>query len=224
MGSYDENPSETGFHSRFRNLLHSYTHQTGHREAYTFWTGCGAIYRNLFLQYGGFDTTPGGIDDVELGRRLAVSGVRIELHPEIQVQHRKRWTFFSWVATDFRLRGIPWTLLIFRERSMPNVLNLDYRNRASVALVWVALVGAAAAVFRSDLGFIPAVLVAITLWLNRGCYSFLRKRGGFRFAIASAAAHLFHLLVCGASFLAGAVLFAFSPRRNESVLETFADR
>jgi multisubunit Na+/H+ antiporter MnhB subunit len=128
------------------------------------------------------------------------------------------------MATDFWLRGIPWTLLILRERSMPNVLNLDYRNRASIALVWAALPAAAAAMFRPDLGFAAVVLAGTALWLNRRFYSFLKQRGGFRFAFASAAAHLLHLFISGASFMAGAILFVLSSRRETTVLEDLADQ
>lgn len=224
MGSYDEHPSDPGFHSRFRNLLHTYTHQTGQREACTFWTGCGAIYRDLFLQYGGFDAKPGMIDDVEMGRRLTANGVRIELSPEIQVQHRKRWTCWSWIVTDFWLRGVPWTLLILEERSMPNVLNLNYRNRASVALVWLTLFAAAVSIRHTEPYVIPMILVAAILWLNRRFYRFLHRCQGFQFALASSAAHLLHLFVCGASFLAGLLLFAFSPRRAPIAVQNLADQ
>jgi GT2 family glycosyltransferase len=222
MGSYDVDPSEPGFHSQFRNLLHSYVHQTGRREASTFWTGCGAVYRHVFLQHQGFDETPGMIDDVEFGFRLHRSGIRIDLRPEIQVQHRKRWTLRSWIETDFRLRGIPWTRLILRERSMPNVLNLDYRNRASIALTWAALAFGAASLFWPAMGFVALALIGVTLWLNRRLYSFLKRRHGLRFAVASAPAHLLHLLVSGASFLAGTMMFALSTRRQERVLEDLA--
>jgi GT2 family glycosyltransferase len=222
MGSYDVNPSEPGFHSQFRNLLHSYVHQTGRREASTFWTGCGAVYRHVFLQHRGFDETPGMIDDVEFGIRLHRSGIRIDLRPEIQVQHRKRWTLRSWIETDFRLRGIPWTRLILRERSMPNVLNLDYRNRASIALTWAALALGAASLFWPALGFVALALTGVTLWLNRRLYSFLKRRHGLRFAVACVPAHLLHLLVSGASFLAGTMMFALSARREERVLEDLA--
>jgi GT2 family glycosyltransferase len=224
MGAYDDHPSDAGFHSRFRNLLHSYTHQIGQREACTFWTGCGAIYRDLFFQRGGFNTEPGMIDDVELGRRLTANGVRIELRPEIKVQHRKRWTCWSWIIVDFWQRGVPWTRLILEERAMPNVLNLSYRNRSSVVMVWLALVGSAAFIRRPDLYVIPLVLVAATLWLNRRFYRFLHRGQGLQFALASTAAHLLHLLVCGASFLAGCLLFGFAPRRASIVPQGLADR
>ena len=35
-----------------RNLLHHYVHQTGHEDASTFWCGCGAIRRAVFLEDG----------------------------------------------------------------------------------------------------------------------------------------------------------------------------
>ena len=55
IGSYDASPAAGGFVSRYRNLLHHYTHQHGACEAQTFWAGCGAIRRNVFLESGGFD-------------------------------------------------------------------------------------------------------------------------------------------------------------------------
>ena len=45
FGSYDDDPPAPGHASRYKNLLHHYVHQHGHREALTFWTGCGAVSR-----------------------------------------------------------------------------------------------------------------------------------------------------------------------------------
>ena len=43
FGSYDANPRAPGIVSRYRNLLHHFVHQRGHREAATFWAGLGAV-------------------------------------------------------------------------------------------------------------------------------------------------------------------------------------
>ena len=49
FGSYDDQPQATNFLSQYRNLLHHYIHQHGKIDASTFWSGCGAIRRDVFL-------------------------------------------------------------------------------------------------------------------------------------------------------------------------------
>jgi GT2 family glycosyltransferase len=147
MGSYDNDPAAQDFISQYRNLMHSYVHQTGAELASTFWSGCGAIRRNIFLEHSGFNESYGrpAIEDIELGYRLIRGGCKIVLDRTIQVTHLKRWTFWSLVKTDILDRGIPWTELILRDRFMPNDLNLQLSQRVSVALVFI-LVGFAGTV------------------------------------------------------------------------------
>ena len=52
FGSYDDMPFESNFLSQYKNLLHHYVHQTANEEASTFWTGCGAIRREIFFKIG----------------------------------------------------------------------------------------------------------------------------------------------------------------------------
>ena len=100
FGSYDDCPAAPGLVSQFRNLLHHYVHQQGSfvddaRPARTFWTGCGAIRRQVFLDLGGFDPQlyrRPAIEDIELGYRLTRAGCRIDLARDIQATHLKRWT------------------------------------------------------------------------------------------------------------------------------------
>lgn len=138
FGSYDTQPAALNILSQYRNLFHHFVHQQSHEEASTFWSGCGAIRRSLFLQMGGFDTGYGRpcIEDIELGVRLHKAGHRIILNKEIQVTHLKRWTFWSMVKTDVKDRGIPWTELMLQEREMPNNLNTQYSQRISVLLAY----------------------------------------------------------------------------------------
>jgi len=142
MGSYDSNPSSPDFISQYRNLMHCYVHQSGEENASTFWSGCGAIRRTLFLEHSGFHEGYGrpAIEDIELGYRLIRAGRKIILDRSIQVTHMKRWTFWGLVKTDIFDRGIPWTELILRDRCLPDDLNLQLSQRVSVALVFL-LVG-----------------------------------------------------------------------------------
>jgi GT2 family glycosyltransferase len=145
FGSYDTQPGALNILSQYRNLFHHFVHQQSREEASTFWSGCGAIRRALFLDMGGFDTSYGhpSIEDIELGVRLRKAGRRIILNKEIQVTHLKRWTFWSMIKTDVKDRGIPWTQLILRESALPNDLNLRVSQRFSTVLAYgiLALLG-----------------------------------------------------------------------------------
>ena len=139
MGSYDDKPGDPDFLSQYRNLMHHFVHQNARREACTFWSGCGAMRRNIFLEHGGFDESyeRPAIEDIELGTRLFQAGEKMILDRDIQVTHLKKWTFWGLIKADVFDRGIPWTELILRDRQMPNDLNLQLSQRVSVALAFV---------------------------------------------------------------------------------------
>ncbi len=152
MGSYDTSPASPDFISRYKNLMHSFVHQRGRRDACTFWSGCGAIRREVFLRHAGFDESYDrpAIEDIELGYRLRQDGRKMILDKDLQVTHLKHWTFWGLLKTDVLDRGIPWTELVLRDRYMPNDLNLELSQRVSVALAFllVGLALAAAALWR----------------------------------------------------------------------------
>ena len=54
IGSYDDDPAERDFLSQYKNLMHCFVHQTGNEQASTFWSGCGAIRRDVSLAHSGF--------------------------------------------------------------------------------------------------------------------------------------------------------------------------
>ena len=137
FGSYDDAPANPEFLSQYKNLFHHFVHQHASEQAVTFWAGCGAVRRDAFLAVGGFDAQRyprPSIEDIELGARLRSAGHRIMLHKGIQVTHLKRWTLRGIVRSDVFDRGIPWTLLLLQERSLPNDLNLRISQRAGAIL------------------------------------------------------------------------------------------
>jgi GT2 family glycosyltransferase len=162
IGSYDNQPGATDFISQYRNLMHAFVHQTGAEQASTFWSGCGAIRRPVFMQHSGFslEYKRPAIEDIELGYRLCRAGQKVVLDRKIQVTHLKRWTFWGLVKTDMLDRGISWTELILRDRRMPDDLNLQLSQRISVALVFV-LVVLSASVALIEGAFLMAPLLAI---------------------------------------------------------------
>jgi glycosyltransferase involved in cell wall biosynthesis len=196
IGAYDLEPEAAGFVSRFRNLMHSYYHHRGRREASTFWGACGAVRRESFFAAGGFSPRfrRPSIEDIEFGRRLKKSGGRIVLDPAVQIRHRKKWTLGSMVRTDIRDRAIPWTRLILEQGEMPNDLNTSRVQRLAVALT---LAGAGVVVLDWRLGLVCWGLAVV---LNWRLYAFLGKHWSWWAAIAAAPLHLFYLSYSGLTF------------------------
>jgi glycosyltransferase involved in cell wall biosynthesis len=169
IGSYDTAPQATDFLSRYKNLMHCFVHQTARREACTFWSGCGAIRRQIFAEHSGFDEgyRRPAIEDIELGYRLMRAKRKLMLDRDVLVKHLKRWTFWNLIKTDILDRGVPWTELILRDRSMPNDLNLQISQRISVALVFLLFGCALEGAIRWRGYFLTPVLGLLFVILGR---------------------------------------------------------
>jgi glycosyltransferase involved in cell wall biosynthesis len=212
FGSYDADPPARGLVSRYKNLLHHYVHQHGRREASTFWAGCGAIRREVFVSLGGFDEgyTRPAIEDIELGARLRRAGYRVWLCPDVQVTHLKRWTFASVLRSDVFDRAIPWTRLILRDTHLPADLNLDVRSRLSALAAWAAL-GSLILGFWSAWAWIGMLLGAVVLGvLNADLYRFFARKGRLGFAVGAIGLHVLYFLYSSLTFalIAGLVWLA----------------
>ncbi len=191
FGSYDDQPHAPGVLSQYRNLLHHFVHQHARDEASTFWAGCGAVRRQLFLSLGGFDPAYDrpSIEDIELGYRIVASGHRIRLAKHVQVTHLKRWTFWGILKTDVRDRAAPWTALIQRTGRAPNDLNLDRASRIS-ALSFYALLGSPVLAAFSPFAWVLAATALVALVLcNWALYHFFWERRGAAFLLAAVPMH-----------------------------------
>jgi GT2 family glycosyltransferase len=189
FGSYDDSPGHGSFLSRYRNLYHHWNHQVGNEEASTFWTGCGAIRRDIFVELGGFssDYARPSIEDIELGYRLREAGYRIRLLKTMLGTHLKQWKFWDMIRTDIFRRGKPWTELLLRFRSAPPDLNLNSRARiatTSAALLLLVLVLLAFSWLPVSWALLPVLLIAVIVWAQSGFYRLLARTDGVSFAIA----------------------------------------
>jgi glycosyltransferase involved in cell wall biosynthesis len=216
FGSYDDAPSDPNFLSQYKNLFHHYVHQHARAEASTFWTGCGAMRLATFQALGGFDETTyrrPSIEDIDLGYRLRRRGGKIALLKEMQCKHLKRWTARSLLRSDIFERGIPWTVLLWREsqtkpnpRPQPRVkpflldLNLQTSNRLSVFLVGLLALASGLAFFAPQLWLSALGLAGLLLWLNHSLYLFFFHKRGARFALAAIGWHWLYYLYNSLSF------------------------
>lgn len=168
FGSYDDAPGHASFISKYRNLYHHWIHQTARTEASTFWTGCGAIRREVYVAAGGLEESfcRPSVEDIEFGIRLCKAGYRIHLAKDMQCQHLKRWTFRNVIATDIFQRGIPWMTLLLSHQNAPNDLNINYKARvatllAGLLVLWMFFLitaGHASAL-------LPTIAVLISCWI-----------------------------------------------------------
>jgi glycosyltransferase involved in cell wall biosynthesis len=168
MGSYDRKPSAIGYLSVFRNLMHHFVHQIANREATTFWAGCGAVRRTVFQEFGGFSEkykSP-SIEDIELGYRMAHAGRKLALNVDIQVTHRKEWSFHGMLQTDFFYRALPWSELSILSGRMPNDLNLRITQRISVFLVVLLFAMAGYLTVLSRAHFLTPLLATLFMLLS----------------------------------------------------------
>ncbi|HEV8384696.1 MAG TPA: glycosyltransferase family 2 protein [Candidatus Acidoferrales bacterium] len=214
FGSYDERPAWSDFLSQYKNLMHHYVHQMASERASTFWAGCGAIRKNVVLQFGGFDTERyphPSIEDIDLGFRIWRAGGKILLDKKIQVKHLKKWTVRGLLRADIMLRAVPWTKLILQSRTLPADLNLTLASRVSAVLVGL-LVLSMLALPAAAFGWLPGIsamlhlasigaIVVLLIALNWPVYRWFAARRGWLFACGAALAHWTYYFYSGAVFV-----------------------
>lgn len=206
FGSYDAAPAAGRFVSDYRNLLHHFTHQHSHEASGSFWAGCGAVRRSVFVQLQGFDERyrRPSIEDIEFGDRCRRAGYRIWLDKRMQGTHLKSWTLLEILRVDIRDRAYPWARLALRRGRLPADLNLQWSHRVSAALVWVAASAAVTAAgvqeWRSFALGVAVTSVVAVLWLNRVFYRWLTRERGLGFLLKTLPLHLGYYAYASATF------------------------
>jgi len=212
FGSYDDTPYQTNFLSQYKNLFHHYVHQRSRTEASTFWAGCGAMRREVFLKTGGFSEAyrRPSIEDIELGYRLKKQGYRIRLQKDLQVTHLKRWGVLSLLDADFFCRALPWTTLILKQGGFVDDLNLTISSRVSVTAAYLLILAVAGSLYVPWL-VLPAVfLLLLLLVLNWDLYRFFREKRGMLFTLGTIPWHWLYFLYSGLAFGLGLLCYGMS--------------
>jgi glycosyltransferase involved in cell wall biosynthesis len=231
FGAYDTAPEAPQLVSQYRNLLHHFVHWQSAGEAETFWGGCGAIRRDVFLEAGRYDEwsySRPQIEDVELGHRVRALGHKIVLRPEIQCTHLKRWTFRSVVTGDFRDRGVPWTRMLIQQglATKARTLNLRTVEKLNTILVLVSLLLLAAmVVFREwNLAWWAGGTFGAVLVLNQALYRFFVKTRGVLFALAVIPLHTLYYITNGFAVVYGWTLHhLFGDPMPDATTQAYAE-
>jgi len=219
FGSYDDEPGEDNFLSQYKNLFHHYVHQISQEEATTFWSGCGAIRRKIFMELGGFNESyrKPSIEDIELGYRLKRAGYHIRLSKSLQVKHLKRWGIISLTKSDFFDRALPWTELILRDRQFVNDLNLRFSSRLSVILTYVLLATFIGGWWWFGFFAVASVSALSLFFINSPLYWFFSRKRGFWFLIGTIPWHWFYYFYSGLAFAIGLGRFFFFRHKSSKV-------
>jgi glycosyltransferase involved in cell wall biosynthesis len=211
FGSYDDTPKAPNFVAQYKNLFHHYIHQNGNQDASTFWAGCGAVRRSLFLQLGGFDTQRyprPSIEDIDLGYRIKQAGGRICLAKHVQVKHHKAWNLINLIKTDVFDRGIPWTKLLLSNKShQVNDLNLKLNSRVSVLATYGLLVSLLLSFYQPKIIILSSILAGLILAVNFDVYRFFYQKRGKRFALKVVLMHWLYYLYGGLAFAFGTLFY-----------------
>jgi GT2 family glycosyltransferase len=231
FGAYDTQPEAPQLVSQYRNLLHHFVHSQSAGEAETFWGGCGAIRREVFMEAGRYDEWSyprPQIEDVELGHRVRALGHRILLRPEIQCTHLKRWTLRGFVAGDFRDRGVPWTRMLIQQglATKSRTLNLRTVEKLNTALVWLSMALLLAAAIWRSWKPVPwaGATFALVIILNRELYSFFMRTRGVLFALAVLPLHTLYYLNNGFAVLYGwALHHLFGDPMPDATTQAYAE-
>ena len=82
FGCYDDRPAATNFLSQYKNLVHRYYHRRDAGDAETFWAGCGAVRKDVFLAAEAL--MPSAFPSVDRGHRVRLQA------PSTRISHRPR--------------------------------------------------------------------------------------------------------------------------------------
>jgi GT2 family glycosyltransferase len=203
--------------SQYKNLWMRWTYLRQSGDVPLFYTTAAAIRRDTFLRVGGFDVgyaTP-NVEDTAFGQKLRRLGVRVRIHPQLEVEHVKRYSLWSMLRTDF-MRAVSLTRLKLRhpEDLGDNNTSVPASYMATVPLSGLAVL---AVVLGLLTGWLPATLVGVLLaagvmGLNAGFLDAIRRSDGWGRMLAAVPVLWLELLVVGAGTAVGLLTFPFGRR------------
>jgi len=212
FGSYDDQPGHPNFFSQYKNLFHHYIHQTSREDASTFWSGFGAIKKEVFYAVGGFDQNKYSnpcIEDIEMGSRLKKMGYRILLYKHLQVKHLKHYSFINLLKSDLFDRAIPWTTMMLTNKQFASDLNLKLKHKLSAGILFLVIVSILMTVKSLWFVAVITILLAIFFIMNHDFYRFFYNKRGRRFTLKVIPFHFLYYLYSTLGFFMGSCKYLY---------------
>src|SRR5262249_40765997 len=203
--------------SQYKNLWMRWTYLRQSGDVPLFYTTAAAIRRDAFLRVGGFDAgyaTP-NVEDTAFGQKLRRLGVRVRIHPQLEVEHVKRYSLRGLLRTDF-MRAVSLTRLKLRhpEDLGENNTSVPASYMASVPLSGLAVL---ALMLGIVLGWKPLTAIGLlaaagVLVLTASLADATRRSDGWGRALAAVPLLWLELLVVGVGTAVGLLSFPFGRR------------
>lgn len=212
FGSYDDHPGSPNFLSQYRNLFHHYIHQTSLEDASTFWSGCGAIKREIFMEAGAFDENCRMMEDIQLGYALKARNYKIRLDKELLVNHLKHYSFLSLLKADLFDRAVPWTVLMLTNRQFTSDLNLKVKHKLSGVLLILLIVSVLMAATSVWFTLAIPILLLMVLLINYDVYAFFWQKKGLLFTLKVIPLHFLYYLYSTMGFFMGSCKYLWNKR------------
>jgi glycosyltransferase involved in cell wall biosynthesis len=203
FGSYDDQPWNTNFLSQYKNLFHHYIHQTSLEDASTFWTGCGAIKREIFFKIGKFNENRRMMEDIELGYKLKAKNYKILLVKYLTVKHLKHYSFLSLLKSDFFDRAIPWTILMLNNKQYTRDLNLKLSYQLSAMSLLLLIICCLLSVKSAWFLLGIPILLSLFFFMNKDFYYFFLKKKGPMFVLKVIPLHFLYYFYSSLGFIVG---------------------
>ena len=190
--------------------LYHYIHQTSKNEASTFWTGCGAIRREVFFKIGKFNEHCRMMEDIELGYRLKAQNHRIRLVKDLYVKHLKHYSFLKLLKSDLFDRAIPWTILMLKNKQFTSDLNVKRQHKLSAILI--ILMVASLFIALKSIWFMLAfpVLLGIYILINHDFYQFFYRKRGLIFSLSVIPLHFLYYFYGSLGFILGICKYLYN--------------
>jgi GT2 family glycosyltransferase len=203
--------------SQYKNLWMRWTYLRKRGDVPLFYTTAAAIRRDAFQRVGGFDAgyaTP-NVEDTAFGQKLSRLGVRVRIHPQLEVEHVKPYSLGGLLRTDY-MRAVSLTRLKLRHPDDlgDNNTSVPMSYMASVPLAGLAVLALLVGLVA---GWRPAMVCGVlaalgVIGLNAGFLDAIRRSHGWGRALASVPLLWLELLVVGVGTAVGMVSFAVGRR------------
>lgn len=179
--------------SVYKNLWLRWTYRQRAGRFSVLYSSAVAIRKSAFERVNGFDThyQRPNIEDSELGKRLSEAGYRLDLAPELEFLHVKRYNLASMLKTDFhRTVGMIKVQLRdrFRRARRENYTSIPTPFLLSCLAPWAVLAITLAGGYFAIRGW-PRLIAAVplvVLLLNMDWLRYIARREGLYLALKGA--------------------------------------